>query len=294
VIRLDHLSKQFGGFRALDDVTIEVSAGEIFGLLGHNGAGKSTAFGLLLGQFRPTNGEAFIRGISVQRDRRLALHRVGAIYETPGFFEYLTGLKNLQIFASFSGEVSLDEIGKVVRFVGLEKRIGDRVSTYSHGMKRRLGLAQALLPRPDIVVLDEPAEGLDPEGIHEMRRLILRLNRDHGMTVMLSSHLLSEVEQLCDRVGILCEGRLVFNGRWSEAGTDRQRFRIRLDDWAKGLAVFEMCGAAVIEPGLVELRGRADIADLVEELVRGGSKIRAVEPVRQTLEELYLGTVSAR
>lgn len=294
IIRLEHLSKTLGGRRVLDDLTLEISAGEIFGLLGHNGAGKSTTFGLLLGQIHPTQGEAFIRGISVQKDRRRALQRVGAIFETPAFYEYLSGWNNLRLLTSYSGPVTPSEIEGIVRFVGLEDRIHEPVGVFSHGMRQRLALAQALLPRPEVVLLDEPSQGLDPEGIHEMRRLILQLNREHGMTVLLASHLLSEVEQLCERGAILDQGRLVFQGRWNDLAQAGNRFRLRLDDWEKARGIFEAFGAIQIEPGLIELPGEKAMPDLVAALVRGGARIHAVEPVRETLEELYLRKVSAR
>lgn len=292
MIRLDHLSKDFRGRRAVDDLTLEIPAGEIFGLLGHNGAGKSTAFGLMLGQIHPTSGEAFIRGISVQRDRVRALQGVGAIFESPAFYEYLTGWNNLQALISYSRLVPDDEIASVVGFVGLEDRIHEKVRTYSHGMKQRLALAQALLPRPEIVLLDEPAEGLDPEGIRDMRRLILQLNRERGMTVLLSSHLLAEMEQLCTRVAILQRGRLVFQGRWSDLSRNGTRFRLELDDWEKARPIIEKCGATMLAPGVVELKNGSDVGDMVAELVRSGVKVRGVEPVRQTLEEFYLERIA--
>lgn len=292
MIRLDHLSKDFRGRRAVDDLTLEIPAGEIFGLLGHNGAGKSTAFGLMLGQIHPTSGEAFIRGISVQRDRVRALQGVGAIFESPAFYEYLTGWNNLQALISYSRLVPDDEIASVVGFVGLEDRIHEKVRTYSHGMKQRLALAQALLPRPEIVLLDEPAEGLDPEGIRDMRRLILQLNRERGMTVLLSSHLLAEMEQLCTRVAILHRGRLVFQGRWSDLSRNGTRFRLELDDWEKARPIIEKCGATMLAPGVVELKNGSDVGDMVAELVRSGVKVRGVEPVRQTLEEFYLERIA--
>ena len=294
MIRLEHLSKTLGRRRALDDVTLEIPAGEIFGLLGHNGAGKSTLLGLLLGQLHPTRGEAFIRGISVQRQRLRALQRVGAIFETPAFFDYLSGWNNLRNLLSYSGPVSRGEIEDVVRFVGLENRIHEPVRVYSHGMKQRLALAQALLPRPDVVLLDEPAQGLDPEGIQEMRRLIQQRNREHGMTVLLSSHLLPEVEQLCSRVAILNQGRLVFQGHWSELAQARKQFRLRLNDWEKARVAMEKCRVILVGQEIVELRAETDIADLIAELVRSGVRIHAVEPLREDLEELYLRKVSAR
>lgn len=292
MIRFEHLGKTFRGRCALEDLTLEIPKGEIFGLLGHNGAGKSTTFGMLLGQVRPTKGEAFIRGVSVQRERGKALQGVGAIFETPGFYDYLSGWSNLRIFTSYTAKLGREEIAETVRFVGLEERIHDPVRVYSHGMRQRLALAQALLPRPELVLLDEPAEGLDPEGIHEMRHLILRLNRERGMTVLLSSHQLSEVEQLCNNGAILNQGRLIFKGRWSELARDTQRFRLQLDDWAKGAIILKNGGATVLEDQAVELPSGTQVADLVAALVREGVRVSAVEPLRQTLEELYLGKIA--
>jgi ABC-2 type transport system ATP-binding protein len=272
-------------------VSFEVQRGEIFGLLGHNGAGKSTTFGVLLGQIYPDSGEAFIDGISVQRERARALRRVGAIFETPGFYDYLSGWKNLEIFAAYSGHVPRHELEDAVRTVGLQPRIHDPVRTYSHGMRQRLALAQALVPAPQAVLLDEPTEGLDPEGIHEMRELIKQLNRDRGLTVLLSSHLLAEVQQLCDRVAILHGGRLMFEGRWTELGGDGHRYRLEVDDWVRARA----CGIRIIAaPDVIELRQDEDIADIVRRLVEAGVKIRALEPQRPTLEALYLEATRGR
>jgi ABC-2 type transport system ATP-binding protein len=160
-------------------------------------------------------------------------------------------------------------------------------------MRQRLALAQALLPKPDFILLDEPTEGLDPEGIHEMRNLILRLNRERGLTVLLSSHLLSEVEQMCSRVAILNQGRLVFNGQWAQLAGDKSRFRLTVDDWPKTAACVTAFGATVIEQNIISLDPGAEIATLVESLVRAGVRISAVEPLRPTLEQLYLETISA-
>jgi len=292
MIRFEHLAKTFRGRPALHDLTLEIPQGEIFGLLGHNGAGKSTTFGMLLGQVHPTRGEAFIRDISVQHNRFQALQRVGAIFETPGFYDYLSGWNNLRIFTGYTAKLGRAEMEETVRFVGLEKRIHDPVRVYSHGMRQRLALAQALLPRPELVLLDEPAEGLDPEGIHEMRNLILRLNREHGMTVLLSSHQLSEVEQLCSKIAILNQGHLVFQGFWKDLAGKSARYRLEIDDWEKGRAVLLACGAKVLEKNIVELPAAGDIADIITKMVHVGVRVSAVEPARQTLEELYLGKIS--
>jgi len=288
MIQIANLHKTFAGRPALKGVSFEVRRGEIFGLLGHNGAGKSTTFGILLGQVYPNEGEAFIDGVSVQKDRASALRKVGAIFETPGFYDYLSGWKNLEILASYSGIVSGRELEEAVQIVGLEKRIHDRVKTYSHGMRQRLALAQALVPAPEAVLLDEPTEGLDPEGIHEMRELIKRLNHDRGLTVMLSSHLLSEVQQLCDRVVILHQGSKMFEGRWTELDDERKRFRLGIDDWERAVAL----GITIaVQPDIIELGPNDDVSDVVKRLVNAGVKVRAVEPLRPTLESLYLDLI---
>ena len=160
-----------------------------------------------------------IAGVDVSLDRTRALSRLGAIFEAPAFYDYLSGWKNLQIFTAYSHPVAEAEMREAVALVRLTGQIDDCVRTYSHGMRQRLALAQALLPRPEVLILDEPTEGLDPEGIHEMRKLILELNRQHGITIILCSHLLTEVEQLCPRVAILQQGELVFCGPWRDAGS---------------------------------------------------------------------------
>jgi ABC-2 type transport system ATP-binding protein len=181
---------------------------------------------------------------------------------------------------------------ETVQFVGLEKRIHDPVRVYSHGMRQRLALAQALLPRPELLLLDEPAEGLDPEGIHEMRHLILRLNRERGMTVLLSSHLLSEVEQICERIAVLNQGRLIFEGQWTELMGEAQRYRLEAEPWeATEKVIAGVPGAALSEKILTLLKGD-DVADIVGRLVRADIKVRTVEPLKQNLEEIYLGLVA--
>ena len=294
MVRLENLRKDFGNQPALAPLDLVIPAGEIFGLLGHNGAGKSTTFGLILGQLRPTGGEVFVQGVSVQRERSRALARVGAIFETPAFYDYLSGWRNLAMLTALSRRVTPEETNEAVRFVGLGKRIHDPVRTYSHGMRQRLALAQALLPSPELVLLDEPAEGLDPEGIRELRELILRLNRERGMTVVLSSHLLAEVQHTCSRVAILHHGRLVFEGHWQDLARDRVSYRLDVDDWSHAEAVAAACGATLDAPArTLSLPGaETDVADVVAALVGAGVRVRAVEPVRQSLEDVYLNTVA--
>lgn len=288
LIRLQSLSKSFGRRPAITEISLEVGEGEIFGLLGHNGAGKSTTFGILLGMVAPDSGEAFVGGHSVQKDRKNALAGVGAIFETPAFYEYLSGWENLRFFVSLSGRpVSEAALREAVQLTGLSDRIGDRVRTYSHGMRQRLGLAQALVPRPKFILLDEPTDGLDPLGILEMRTMIRRLRDEFGLTVMLSSHLLGEVEHLCDRVAILHRGKMVFCGPWKEP-LARWRFSVDRPDAARTI----LAGIGLSESdGLWEGPATFDSSEAVQKLVAAGIRVRAAEPVRRTLEDFYLETV---
>lgn len=288
MVSLKSLHKTFGKRPAIEDISLEVPEGEIFGLLGHNGAGKSTTFGIMLGMVAPSQGEAFIAGHSVQKNRSQALAGVGAIFETPSFYEYLSGWENLRFFVSLSGQdVPRKEMEAAVDLVGLADRIGDPVKNYSHGMRQRLGLAQALVPRPRFILLDEPTDGLDPLGIREMRGMIRRLRDEFGITVMLSSHLLSEVEQLCDRVAILHKGKMVFCGKW-KATPDLWQFV--LDPKEKADKILEAHGLRRIQDSWAASEG-FDPAMLVESLVQAGVHVRGVQPVRQTLEDFYLETI---
>jgi ABC-2 type transport system ATP-binding protein len=235
MIRLENLQKRFRGRVAVENLSLEIPKGELYGLLGHNGAGKSTTIGMMLGQVIPDQGRVLIDGHDVQRDRARALSGVGAIFETPSFYGYLSGRRNLEIFCSYSCPVSAKEIDDAVKLVRLESRINDPVQVYSHGMRQRLALAQALLPRPQVLILDEPSEGLDPEGIYEMRELIRQLHRDFQLTILICSHLLAEVEQICPQVAIMRNGRLLFHGDWkTEPGRTLEQFYLQT---VKGIEV---------------------------------------------------------
>jgi len=289
MIALRDLKKTFGGKPALHGLSLEVRCGEVFGLLGHNGAGKSTTLGILLGQVFPDEGEALIGGVSVQRDRARALGKTGAIFEAPRFYDYLSGWRNLEIYTSYSARVPRAQIEEAVEIVGLTGRIRDKVGTYSQGMRQRLGLAQALLPANEVILLDEPTNGLDPEGIHEMRELIKKLNHERGLTVVFCSHLLVEVEQLCDHVVILNQGRKIFDGRWAELESDRRQVRLEVDDWPRAAALLgEIAGVSVVGPGFLALDESCATSDLVALLVRSGVRVSAVEPQRRNLEQIYL------
>ena len=288
MIRFESISKKFRGRPAVADVSFEVARGEIFGLLGHNGAGKSTTFGIALGHVHADAGRVTVHGHDVSTTRAAALARVGAIFETPAFYDYLSGWRNLRFFVSLGGSVSRQRMEEVVRLVGLEERIHDRVRTYSHGMRQRLALAQALLPDPELVLLDEPTEGLDPAGIHEMRALIQKLRAEHGMTVILSSHILHEVEQLCDRVAILHRGSLVYCGRWQDAGPGGSRWKIETPDTEKCAAVLSGLGIEVSLDGTLGLPDALDSATVLTALVAAEVRVGEFRKLVRTLEDFYL------
>ncbi|MDF1657043.1 MAG: ABC transporter ATP-binding protein [Verrucomicrobiales bacterium] len=290
MLKVDKLSKTFdrGRLPALDDVSFAVDRGNICGLLGHNGAGKSTALGIILGMVYPDLGEVSIDGVVVQQNREKAISKVGAIFETPSFYEYLSGWHNLKIFSAYSGGVTEKLMRETVAWVGLEERIGDRVSKYSHGMRQRLALAQALLPRPELLILDEPTDGLDPEGIVEFREQLFELRDRLGLTVLLSSHLLGEVEQVCDEVVILQAGRKVYSGAVREVETEMVRFRIEAEK-PSGLEklVIEEGGSAEGESRFLFPPGRkAD--ELLAALVSGDVGLRHFSQEEDSLESLYL------
>ncbi|MCB1086119.1 MAG: ABC transporter ATP-binding protein [Verrucomicrobiae bacterium] len=274
---------------ALDGVSFEVKDGEIFGLLGHNGAGKSTALGILLGMVYPDAGEVTIDGCSVQREREQALRQVGAIFESPAFYDYLTGWQNLKVLTAFSGGVEPSAMREVVEWVGLSKRVHHRVGTYSHGMRQRLALAQALLPRPKVLILDEPTDGLDPEGIVEFREQLFELRRDFGVTILLSSHLLSEVEQVCDRVAILKAGRKIYEGHCRGLTQEGLIYRVETPQLALAREIAVTHGVGIgVEENQFTLPTRLDPADLLSALVSGGVPVREFVRIDATLEDLYL------
>ncbi|MBK8658658.1 MAG: ABC transporter ATP-binding protein [Bacteroidetes bacterium] len=216
-ISIRHLSKKFGAFSAVNDLNLEINAGEVFGFLGPNGAGKSTTLRMLLTLIKPTAGEIFVLGKNLQEHRSEILTQVGSIIEKPDFHLYLTGFNNLKIQARLCGLQPADkQLYELFETVGLKGREHDKVKTYSHGMKQRLGLAQALVHNPQIVILDEPTTGLDPQGIIDLRLLILRLKNEMKKTVVLSSHILSEMELIADSMTIIAGGKAVVQGKVKE------------------------------------------------------------------------------
>ena len=282
------LTKAFGGKPALRDVSFKLEKGEIYGLLGHNGAGKSTSLGIILGMVAPDGGEVFIDGISAQKDRGKALRKVGAIFEAPAFYDYMSGWENLKILMGYSGGFDEKAAREVVERVGLTKRITSKVRTYSHGMRQRLALAQALLPEPELLLLDEPTDGLDPEGIKWFRDFILGLREEKGMTVLFNSHLLAEVEIMCDRVAILREGKRVFEGSVKDFREDEPIYEISVEPWDKCGEIVRGLGGETIDVSRITLPAAVDPAEMVSRLVGAGVKVRGFARVRRSLEDIYM------
>lgn len=209
VIETEGLTRRFGQQVAVDDVSLCVIRGDIYGFLGLNGAGKTTTMRMILGLLRPSSGRVRLFGGEGEVGRRAAMVRIGAMVENPAFYGHLSGARNLRLLGSLSGPMTRARVDEVLDLVGLSDAAGKRAYDYSLGMKQRLAIALALVSRPELVLLDEPTNGLDPSGILEMRRLILRLNEEQGVTFVISSHLLHEIEMVCNRVGILEAGKLI-------------------------------------------------------------------------------------
>jgi ABC-type multidrug transport system ATPase subunit len=291
-LQTEELTKRFGARTAVDRLSLRVERGDIYGFLGPNGAGKSTTLRMLLGLVKPTSGVIKFPLRASGWEYLRARSRVGAIIEAPAFYENFSGRRNLQLLASLSGGVQRKRVEQVLEIVGLRDRAQDPVKVYSYGMRQRLGIAQALLPTPELIILDEPTNGLDPQGIQQTRELIRRLRDDFKLTVLLSSHLLSEIEQLSNRVGIIHEGRLVYEGGPEALVTPTSMYRVRVDDLSGAFELLtSVPGVTVSQNGDSFLRINADaegISTVNALLVGKGIKVFELSPAQETLEEAFL------
>ena len=216
-IQISNLTKRFKSFTAVDKLSFSVNQGDVYGFLGQNGAGKSTTIRMMLSLIKPSEGDIQIFGLSLEKEREKILSKTGAVVEKPDLYKYLSAYENMKLFSILSGiSLTRAEIMRQLAVVGLEKRANDKVKVYSQGMKQRLGIAVALLNDPSLIILDEPTNGLDPQGIADIRSLILMLSKDQGKTVLVSSHLLSEVEQIADSMIIIDRGKKIIEGKVSE------------------------------------------------------------------------------
>ncbi|MHA8071100.1 ABC transporter ATP-binding protein [Aquirufa ecclesiirivi] len=241
IISIQHLSKSFGSFQAVKDVSFQVFKGDVFGFLGPNGAGKSTSMRCMLSLIKADSGNIRLFDLPIHNHREDILRRTGSIVEKPDFYKYLTAYRNLDIFARISGTYSSKkEIYAMLDFVGLNGRENDKVGSFSHGMKQRLGIAQTLLHNPDLIVLDEPTTGLDPQGIIDIRNLILRLKEEHQKTILLSSHDLSEIEMIANRMVIINKGKSIVEGSVKELmSTENLFIRLEVEPQQKALEVLK-------------------------------------------------------
>ena len=286
------LGKRYGRRWAVRDLDLTVHRGDVFGFLGPNGAGKSTTIRMLLSLIKPTAGHVDLFGRSLQKHRSAALRRVGGLVERADFYLYLSARRNLEIVASLRGDDSQKDIDRVLDIVGLTARAGDRVKAYSHGMKQRLGIAQALLGAPEFVVLDEPTTGLDPQGIKEVRELIRQLSQSGTVTIFLSSHLLAEIEQTATHMAIINKGTLAVQGRVADllaAGPHLVRIDARpLDRAVDLLRAVPGVERAEIVDAWIECAAHPDSTPLLtRRLLEGGTDVHAVIP-RRSLEEYFL------
>jgi len=285
------LVKRYGEIVAVDHVDLTVRAGDIYGFLGPNGAGKTTSLRMALGLITPTEGVVKLFGRDPQRDGARALDGVAGFVEAPRFYPYLSGMVNLRMLAALDGDDAADRIDAALATVDLTARARHKVGGYSHGMRQRLGIAAALLRAPRLLILDEPATGLDPAGMRDMRELIRRLAGE-GITVLLSSHQLAEVEELCDRVAIIRRGRIVYEGALNELKhTAASGYRLRTSDDDIALRVCEaQAGLRDVHrsaDGIAFSASEPDVEQLSVALVEAGAAIRALAPETASLEELF-------
>ena len=289
VLELANLSKTYGrgGVRAVRDVSLSVEAGEVYGFLGPNGAGKSTTIRMLIGLIAPTSGEARLFGTDLRSDPSV-LRRVGSLVDGGAFYPFLSGRRNLEVLARTHGS-GAERIGALLEQVGLASDANRKVKGYSTGMRQRLGVAAALLNDPDIVVLDEPVNGLDAAGIQEMRALIRSLSVDRGKTVFLSSHLLHEVQQVCDRVAIISKGEIVREA--TIADLLRQDDGLRIEASPADTAQTALARRWPVERDgetLLVRATRADAPEVVRCIVEAGANLFGLVPEQRNLEEVFL------
>lgn len=290
LVRLLGVTKKISSKVLVDNVTFDIPPGQIFGFLGPNGAGKTTTIRMMVGLMSITEGDIVIGGYSIRSHYEQAAALIGAIVENPEMYKYLSGYNNLKHFARMMPGISEERIREVVELVGLEHRIHDKVQTYSLGMRQRLGVAQALLHRPKLLILDEPTNGLDPQGIRELRDYLRRLTREEGTTVFVSSHLLSEMELMCDRVGIIRHGRLIDIRQLRSEGGERtaEETAFTVHDASAAAALLQSFGAKT-EENRVIVRGNPEtVADINALLVEAGIRVFAIQPVTESLEDQFL------
>lgn len=288
IVQLRNLTKIIRGKKLIDKLNLDLYPGQITGFLGPNGAGKTTTIRMMTGLMHPTEGEVIIEGQSLDKHYEEAISKVGVIVENPEMYKYMSGYKNLLHFARMHGNIEKTRIDEVIRQVGLEKRIHEKVSTYSLGMRQRLGLAQALLHRPKFLILDEPTNGLDPAGIREFRNYLRKIAEEEGVSVFVSSHLLSEIELMCDRIAIIQNGKLIdIREMHSETETVYYVEATPIET-VKNIANSMNIDFAIQNKGLELQIQKEAVPNFIASLVADGVHIYAVQPQQKTLEDQFL------
>lgn len=301
VLKVRNLTKKFGTRVAVNNISFEVYEGEIFGFLGPNGAGKTTAIRMITGLAKPTNGDVYICDKSIKTNFERAIINVGGIIENPSMYNNFSGMENLKYFAGLYKGITKERIDEVVKIVGLEDRIHDKVKNYSLGMKQRIGIAQALLHSPKLLILDEPTNGLDPNGIIDMRNFLKKLATEEGIAILVSSHILAEMELMCDTVGIMNLGRLesiksIDSIKKKETGPQTITVTVSFPNYA-GKLIMEKFNPEHIEINDKTLTVVIDpekIPEISVLLVTNGISIYAIHAVKKTLEDIFLETVQPK
>lgn len=293
IVRMQNVTKRIGKRTIIDGLTLDLPLGEVFGFLGPNGAGKTTTIRMMVGLMSLTAGEITIGGYSITKEYQKAIRNVGAIVENPEMYKYLTGYQNLVHYARMSADISNERIDEVIELVGLGSRIHEKVKTYSLGMRQRLGVAQAVLHKPKLLILDEPTNGLDPAGIRELRAYLQQLAKQEGIAVFVSSHLLSEMELMCDRVAIIQNGKLidVRSIHLNVEGNSNTRVRFEVDKINEAIRVVTELGKTAEREGdtAIVVEGERDfIAELNARLVTQGVKVYGIEIQNKSLEDQFL------
>ena len=288
ILKCEKLCKTFGKKEILKNVSLEVKQGDILGFIGPNGAGKTTTIKLILGLQSITSGKVNINGYDIEKEFKHALKKVGAIVENPDMYMYLSGYQNLELVANLYKGVTKGRIDEVVKLVKLEKRIDDKVSKYSLGMRQRLGIAQAILHKPNLLILDEPTNGLDPEGIKEMRELLVNLATKEKMAILISSHNLAELDNFCNKVCIIKNGEVIETSEISkikkEASQELKIFEV--DDI--NLAKKVLKEIVILDESKFELKiSKDEVPDVIKKLVENKVKIYEVKQEEKTLEDAF-------
>ena len=299
IVEVKNLVKNYGSFCAVKDVSFDVYQNDVFGFLGPNGAGKSTTIRTLLSLINPTSGTINLFGKSIIEDRNYILSKIGCIVEKPDFYKYLSAQKNLELFARISGkEIKKSKINELIDFVGLTGREKDKVSGFSHGMKQRLGIAQTLLHDPELIILDEPTTGLDPQGIIDIRKLILQLKNEKNKTVIISSHILSEIELIANRMIIINNGKTIVQGQVSELLNSQEiivLFKIDLIDKALSIlksSIFSACETTVEDSQLFIHTSIESISIINKLFCDNDIKVSSIE-IKRKLEDYFLRLINS-